>query len=85
MRFILQENAPYLISGGRAYPVKITEDNTVHIDRDHGFETEKQGYMTLREVVAKVGYSNEEQQEEVQEQRQEEILEPKRGRKKAQE
>lgn len=77
MRFILQDNAPYLISGGRAYPVKITEDNTVHIDRDHGFETEKQGYMTLREVVAKVGYSKEEQHDE--------ILEPKRGRKKAQE
>lgn len=69
MRFIIQDGAPYLISGCRAFPVEITDKKEVIIDRENGFETDKNGCLMLDEVIAKIGYTK--KQEE------------KRGRKKA--
>ena len=34
MRFIIQDGTPYLISGGRAFPVEITEKKEVIIDKE---------------------------------------------------
>lgn len=66
MRFAIQDGAPYLISGGRAFSVEITEDKAVKIDKDNGFISDKAGYLTLDEVIAKIGYTKkkEETQEE---------------------
>jgi len=36
MRFIIQDGMPYLISGGRAFPVEITEKKEVIIDKENG-------------------------------------------------
>lgn len=69
MWFSIQDGAPYLISGGRAFPVEITEKREVIIDNDNSSETRETGYLTLDEVIAKIGYAK--KQEE------------KRGRKKA--
>lgn len=69
MWFSIQDGAPYLISGGRAFPVEITDKREVVIDNDNSSETRETGYLTLDEVIAKIGYTK--KQEE------------KRGRKKA--
>lgn len=58
MRFMIQDNAPYLISGGRAYPVEITESKDVIIDHENGFDTDNPGCLMLNEVIAKIGYTN---------------------------
>lgn len=71
MRFIIQDGMPYLISGGRAFPVEITEKEVV-IDKENGSMSDEVGYLTLDEVIAKIGYTK--KQEEPQE-------EKKRGRK----
>lgn len=57
MRFLIQDGAPYLISGGRAFPVEITENKEVKIDKENGFMSDKNGYLTLDEVIAKIGYT----------------------------
>lgn len=71
MRFIIQDGAPYLISGGRAFPVEITEKKEVIIDKENGSMSDETGYLTLDEVIAKIGYTR---KDELQE-------EKKRGRK----
>lgn len=62
MRFIIQEGAPYLISGGRALPVEITDKKEVIIYRENGFETDKIGYLMLDEVIAKIGYTKKQEE-----------------------
>ncbi len=57
MRFILQDGMPYLISGGRAFPVEITEKKEVIIDKENGHMTDETGHLTLDEVVAKIGHT----------------------------
>lgn len=57
MRFAIQDGAPYLISGGRAFPVEITEKKEVIIDNDNASMTDETGYLTLDEVIAKIGYT----------------------------
>lgn len=67
MRFVIQDGMPYLISGGRAFPVEITEKKEVIIDNDNASMTDEVGYLTLDEVIAKIGYTKkqvEEPQEE---------------------
>lgn len=57
MRFIIQDGMPYLISGGRAFPVEITEKKEVIIDKENGSMSDEVGYLTLDEVIAKIGYT----------------------------
>lgn len=57
MRFILQDGMPYLISGGRAFPVEITEKKEVIIDKENGVMSDEVGYLTIDEVIAKIGYT----------------------------
>lgn len=66
MRFIIQDGMSYLISGGRAFPVEITEKKEVIIDKENGSMSDEVGYLTLDEVIAKIGYTkkHEEPQEE---------------------
>lgn len=71
MRFIIQDGAPYLISGGRALPVEITEKKEVIIDKESGVMSDETGYLTLDEVIAKIGYTKKDEPQE----------EKKRGRK----
>lgn len=71
MRFIIQDGAPYLISGGRAFPVEITEKKEVIIDKESGSMSDETGYLTLDEVIAKIGYMKKDETQE----------EKKRGRK----
>lgn len=71
MRFIIQDGAPYLISGGRAFPVEITEKKEVIIDKENGVMSDETGYLTLDEVIAKIGYTKKDEPQE----------EKKRGRK----
>ena len=71
MRFIIQDGAPYLISGGRAFPVEITEKKEVIIDKENGVMSDETGYLTLDEVIAKIGYTKKDDPQE----------EKKRGRK----
>ncbi len=71
MMFTIQDGAPYLISGGRAFPVEITEKKDVIIDNDNASMTDETGYLTLDEVIAKIGYAKKEEPQE----------EKKRGRK----
>lgn len=73
MRFIIQDGMPYLISGGRAFPVEITEKKEVVIDKENGSISDETGYLTLDEVIAKIGYTK----------RQEEPQEEKKGRRKS--
>lgn len=73
MRFMIQDGMPYLISGGRAFPVEITEKKEVIIDKENGFETDKIGHLMLCEVIAKIGYAK----------KQEEPQEEKKGRRKS--
>lgn len=62
MRFIIQDGMPYLISGGRAFPVEITDKKEVIIDRENGFETDKTGCLMLDEVIAKIGYTKKQEE-----------------------
>lgn len=55
MRFAVQEKKPYLISGGKAYPVELTENHGVKISIEEGRKTELTGYLTYEEVAAKFG------------------------------
>ncbi|MCM1466168.1 MAG: hypothetical protein NC094_12185, partial [Bacteroidales bacterium] len=56
------------ISGGRAFPVEITEKKEVKIDKESGVMSDEVGYLTLQEVIAKIGYTKkDEPQEENQE------------------
>lgn len=71
MRFIIQDGAPYLISGGRAFPVEITEKKEIVIDKESGVMSDETGYLTLDEVIAKIGYTKKDEPQE----------EKKRGRK----
>lgn len=64
MRFIIQDGAPYLISGGRAFPVEITEKKEVIIDKENGSMSDETGYLTLDEVIAKIGYTKKEEPQE---------------------
>lgn len=73
MWFSIQDGAPYLISGGRAFPVEITDKREVVIDNDNSSETRETGYLTLDEVIAKIGYTK----------KQEEPQEEKKGRRKS--
>lgn len=73
MRFIIQDGMPYLISGGRAFPVEITEKKEVIIDKENGSISDEVGYLTLDEVIAKIGYTK----------RQEEPQEEKKGRRRS--
>lgn len=64
MRFIIQDGMPYLISGGRAFPVEITEKKEVIIDKENGSMSDETGYLTLDEVIAKIGYTKKEEPQE---------------------
>lgn len=64
MRFIIQDGAPYLISGGRAFPVEITEKKEVIIDKESGVMSDETGYLTLDEVIAKIGYTKKDEPQE---------------------
>lgn len=64
MRFIIQDGMPYLISGGRAFPVEITEKKEVIIDKENGSMSDEVGYLTLDEVIAKIGYTKKEEPQE---------------------
>lgn len=68
MRFIIQDGMPYLISGGRAFPVEITEKKEVKIDKESGVMSDEKGHLTLDEVIAKIGYTRK-QAEEPQEEK----------------
>lgn len=54
MVFDIENGMPYLIMGGRAYPVKI-KDGIVEYDPDSGTMTESKGRYSLTEVMAKCG------------------------------
>lgn len=73
MRFIIQDSMPYLISGGRAFPVELTEKKEVIIDKENGSMFDEIGYLTLDEVIAKIGYTK----------KQDEPQEEKKGRRKS--
>lgn len=64
MRFIIQDGVPYLISGGRAFPVEITEKKEVIIDKENGSMSDETGYLTLDEVIAKIGYTKKDEPQE---------------------
>ena len=64
MRFIIQDSMPYLISGGRAFPVEITEKKEVIIDKENGSMSDEVGYLTLDEVIAKIGYTKKDEPQE---------------------
>lgn len=63
MRFIIQDGMPYLISGGRAFPVEITEKKEVIIDRESGVMSDETGHLTLDEVIAKNGFTKKQAEE----------------------
>lgn len=54
MRFILRGGVPFLVSGGREYPVEITEKG-VSVGKGKKCPMQE-GYLTLQEVIAKIGY-----------------------------
>lgn len=62
MRFMIQDGMPYLVSGGRAFPVEITEKKDVIIDHENGFETNKTGCLMLNEVIVKIGYTKKQEE-----------------------
>lgn len=65
MRFILRDGIPFLVSGGREYPVEITEKG-VSIGKGKKC-TLREGYLTLQEVIAKIGYYRKAEPEEEKE------------------
>ena len=54
MRFIIDENKPYLCSGGRVYPVEIS-NGKVRIDQDKGYLSDQKGRYSVQEVISKLG------------------------------
>lgn len=64
MRFIIQDGMPYLISGGRAFPVEITEKKEIIIDKENGSMSDEVGYLTIDEVIAKIGYVKKDEPQE---------------------
>lgn len=54
MVFDIENGVPYLVTGGRAYPVKI-KDGSVEYDASDGTMTESKGRYSLAEVMAKCG------------------------------
>ena len=54
MRFVIENSKPYLCSGGRVYPVEISEDG-VRIDKDEGVLSDQDGSYCLQEVISKLG------------------------------
>lgn len=54
MVFDIENGKPYLVTGGRAYPVKI-KDGNVEYDPASGVLTESKGRYSLEEVMAKCG------------------------------
>ena len=54
MRFIIEDNKPYLCSGGRVYPVEI-KDGKVRIDHEQGVLSDQVGHYCLQEVISKLG------------------------------
>ncbi|MCM1232721.1 MAG: hypothetical protein NC489_21555, partial [Ruminococcus flavefaciens] len=40
-----------------AFPVEITEKKEVKIDKESGVMSDEKGYLTLDEVIAKIGYT----------------------------
>lgn len=54
MVFDIENGLPYLIAGGRSYPVKI-KDGNVEYDIGAGTMTESKGRYSLEEVMAKCG------------------------------
>ena len=55
MRFAIQDGKPYLISGGKAYPVELTEKHGIKFSKSKGRNTDVTGYLSLEEVYAKFG------------------------------
>lgn len=53
MRFAIEQDKPYLISGGKAYPVELTENHGVKISISGGDTTDLVGTLTLEEMYAK--------------------------------
>lgn len=54
MRFRINDGKPYLISGGRAYPVEIRNGN-VRVALEQGELTGDKGQYCIQEVIAKLG------------------------------
>lgn len=54
MRFIIENGLPFLIGGGKAYPVNI-HDGKVDFDEDGATLTNATGNYTLDEIVRKLG------------------------------
>lgn len=54
MVFDIENGMPYLVMGGRVYPVKI-KGSMVEYDPDGGTMTESKGRYSLTEVIAKCG------------------------------
>lgn len=65
MRFILRDGVPFLVSGGREYPVEITE-KSVSIGKGKKCIL-REGYLALQEVIAKIGYYRRAEPEEEKE------------------
>ena len=57
MRFRIDDGKPYLVSGGRVYPVKIN-GNSVKVNLERGELAGDAGYYCLQEVIAKLGDSS---------------------------
>lgn len=54
MRFLIEDGKPYLCSGGRVYPVEIS-DGKVKIDLEEGVLSDQRGRYCLQEVISKLG------------------------------
>ena len=54
MRFLIENNKPYLVSGGRVYPVELA-DGKVKIDPDEGVLSDQKGQYCLQEIISKLG------------------------------
>ena len=61
MRFALRDGVPFLVSGGREDPVEITEKG-VSVGKGKKSSLHE-GYLTLQEVIAKVGYYQKKEKE----------------------
>lgn len=67
MRFAIQGGKPYLISGGKAYPVELTEKG-VKISTEEGTLTNSKGYLTEAELRAKFPVKHSDKAEPLSEQ-----------------
>ena len=54
MRFLVENDKPSLVSGGRVYPVEITAES-VRVDLENGTLSEQKGTYCLQEIVSKFG------------------------------